>query len=168
MQRHCGGHAFRGDGYFGGVSYNKFGLEVLGEEWVSHHGAHKKQGARSVVEGDAAKHPILNAVQDIFCPSVVYGVVHLQDSDDILLRAAVTESLDPDSPAIEGPKNDPMQPFAWLRDYAKPNSCGSGQAFCTTGGASVDFVDENIGVRQAAILTKEQGQADRAGKCVQA
>lgn len=137
-------HAFRGNGYFGGVSYNEFGLKILGEEWVSHHGAHKREGARSVVEEAQKDHPILSGVEDIFCPSDVYGVVHLKESDNILLRAAVTESLDPESPNAEGPKNDPMQPFAWLREYPCPNNSGKGWAFCTTGGASVDFVDKDL------------------------
>jgi putative heme-binding domain-containing protein len=137
-------HAFQGKGSFGSLKYNDFGMKVLGETWVSHHGRHKAQGARGVVQPGKADHPILNGVTDIFCPSDVYGVIHLTDDDEILLRAAVTESLDPSSPNIDGDKNDPMQPFAWLHEYKKPDGSGTGTAFCTTGGASVDFVDADL------------------------
>lgn len=137
-------HAFRGNGLFGLIKYGDFGLKVLGETWVSHHGRHKVQGARGVVVDGKASHPILRSVGEIFCPSDVYGVIHLTDAaDEILLNAAVTETLDPESPNIDGPKNDPLQPFAWLHKYEAPGG-GSGLSFCTTGGASVDLIDEDL------------------------
>ena len=137
-------HAFNGDGSFGGVAYSQFGRLILGEQWVSHHGAHKRQGARGVVEDGAEGHPILNSVKDIFAPSDVYGVIHLTDADEILLRGAVTETLDPQSPLIDGDKNDPMQPLAWMHEYSTPDGTGHGRSFCTTAGASVDFVSEDL------------------------
>ena len=40
-------HAFTGGGSFGGkISYGAFGPLVMGDGWVSHHGGHKRQGAR--------------------------------------------------------------------------------------------------------------------------
>lgn len=137
-------HAFNGNGQFGSIPFAKFGRHVLGEEWVSHHGGHKRQGARGVIVEEHANHPILNGVEDVFAPSDVYGVVHLSDEDQILMRAAVTETLDPESKAIDGKKNDPMMPFAWLREYSSPDGNTTGKAFCTTGGASVDFVSEDL------------------------
>jgi len=137
-------HAFQGNGDFGGISFSEFGLKILGETWVSHHGGHKTQGARGLVEPEFAEHPLLNSVKEVFCPSDVYGVIHLTDADQILMRAAVTESLDPKSPNVEGQQNNPMQPFAWLHEYQRPNGSGTGKSFCTTGGASVDFVDEQL------------------------
>lgn len=152
-------HAFRGNGSFGGkISFDAFGRLVLGEQWVSHHGGHKRQGARGHIEKEFADHPILRGVKDVFAPSDVYGVVHLTDDDDILMRAAVTESLDPKSKDIEGPKNDPMQPFAWLHTYGAPNG-KRGRAFCTTGGASVDLVNEDLRrmlVNAAYFLTERE------------
>ena len=137
-------HAFNGKGDFGGISFGEFGLKVLGEKWVSHHGGHKSQGARGVVEAASADHVILNNATDVFAPSDVYGVVHLTDADTILMRGAVTATLDPDSKAIEGKKNDPMQPFVWLHTYKTPNGQGEGHSLCTTAGASVDFVSEGL------------------------
>lgn len=137
-------HAFNGKGSFGGdVSYGNFGRKILGEQWVNHHGQHKRQGARGVLVDAAKDHPILNSVSDVFAPSDVYGVTHLTDNNTILLRAAVTETLDPKSANIDGPKNDPMQPFAWLHPYVSPAGT-KGQSFCTTGGASVDLVNEDL------------------------
>lgn len=137
-------HAFNGAGDFGGVPYAKFGRQILGEEWVSHHGKHKKEGARSFIEEDFADHPVFNGVGEIFCPSDVYGVIHLEDADKILMRAGVTKTLDPKSELVEGEKNDPMQPFVWMREYKRPDGSGTGASICTTGGASVDFVDKDL------------------------
>ena len=140
-------HAFNGRGKFGdgdgAIGFGEFGRKVLGEQWVNHHGAHKREGARGVIEEANKAHPVLNGVGDVFAPSDVYGVIHLTDADTVLLRAAVTETLDPKSPNVDGKKNDPMQPFAWLHTYVAPNGT-KGQAFCTTGGASVDFVSEGL------------------------
>ncbi len=143
-------HAFAGTGLFGGtLPYEKFGLKILGEEWVSHHGRHKVQGTRAVVEQAQADHPILQGVGDITCPSDVYGVIHLTDADQILLRGAVTESLANNAKIVAGEKNDPLQPLAWLHTYQSPNGLKTGQSFCTTAGASVDFT--NAGLRRLVV-----------------
>ncbi|TWU61749.1 hypothetical protein V7x_34370 [Crateriforma conspicua] len=137
-------HGFKGDQSFGGdISYDKWGLRVLGEEWVNHHGKHKVQGARGVVQKEYADHPILNGVGEIFVPSDVYGVTHLTDADRVLLRGAVTESLDPKSVNVDGELNAPMQPFAWLHTYTAPDG-GTGTSFCTTAGAAIDLADEDL------------------------
>jgi hypothetical protein len=136
-------HAFNGAGSFGDISFGTFGLKVLGEQWVSHHGGHKREGARGHIQKKFASHAILQGVKDVFAPSDVYGVVHLTEADQILMRASVTENLDPSSKDVQGPKNDPMQPFAWLHSYEAPNG-KQGQSFCTTGGASVDLVNEDL------------------------
>ena len=137
-------HAFSGAGDFGGIPFGDFGLKILGETWVSHHGNHKVQGARGVAEPTFKDHPILRSVSDVFCPSDVYEVKNLKEADKILMRALVTESLDPASAAIAGNKNNPAQPFAWVHDYARPNGSGKGTSFCTTGGASVDLVNDDL------------------------
>ena len=142
-------HAFSGQGDFDGLAYGDFGLKILGETWVSHHGQHKVQGARGVVEPAQAEHPILRGVQDVFCLSDVYGVTHLSDKDQVLMRAAVTESLSTDSANVAGDQNSPMQAFAWLHEYQRPNGKGRGSSFCTTGGASVDFL--NVGMRRMVV-----------------
>lgn len=137
-------HAFNGPQKFGGkIGFGEWGRKILGEQWVSHHGGHKREGARGVIEEENADHPILNSVEDVFGPSDVYGVKHLTDADTILLRGAVTETLDPESKPVEGGKNDPMQALAWLHPYEAPNGT-KGTSFCTTMGASVDLVSEDL------------------------
>lgn len=141
-------HAFNGGQTFGegsgAINFGAFGRKVLGEQWVSHHGSHKHQGARGVVEAANKEHAVLNGVDDLFAPSDVYGVKHLTAADTILMRGAVTETLDPKSPNVVGGKNDPMQPFVWLHTYLAPNGKTKGNSFCTTAGASVDFVSEGL------------------------
>jgi len=138
-------HAFNGKGKFGGtIGFGEWGRKVLGEQWVSHHGHHKVQGTRSAVETENASNNILRGVDEIFAPSDVYGVKHLTEEDTILLRATVTKTLEPDSADIEGEKNNPAQPFAWLHEYTAPNGTAKGMSFCTTSGASVDLVDEDL------------------------
>lgn len=141
-------HGFRGP-------WSYFGLQILGEKWVAHHGGHKRQGCRGIVVPENAEHPILNGVEDVFAASDVYTVKNLTDDATILLRGAVTDSLDPASEPIAGPKNDPMMPLAWIREYESPSGT-TGQAFCTTMGASVDFVSEDarrLVVNAALYLT---------------
>ena len=136
-------HAFNGGEKLGGkISYSQFGPLIMGEGWVSHHGKHKGEGARGMVETKNAAHPILNGVIDVFGPSDVYGINRLNEKDTILLRGAVTKTLAPNSSFVDT-KNDPMQPLAWLHPYTAPNG-KNGTTFCTTMGASVDLVSEDL------------------------
>jgi type 1 glutamine amidotransferase len=151
-------HAFTGSGKTGDFKWADFGLKILGEQWVAHHGNHKVEGARGVIEEANAKHPILNSVKDVFALSDVYTVSNLDEKKaTILLRAAVTETMEPSSKPISGPKNNPLQAAAWLRDYTAPNGTAKGQAFCTTMGSSIDFKSEDLRrlvVNAAYDLTK--------------
>ena len=142
-------HAFAGKMEDGGWTYGDwqkggFGMKILGETWVAHHGVHKKEGARGVIEEANASHPVLRGVKDVFAPSDVYTVKNLTGSETILMRGIVTETLDPASKAVEGEKNQPTQALAWLREYTAPNGTTKGRAFCTTAGASVDLVSEDL------------------------
>lgn len=136
-------HAFTGNAETDGIVWRDFGLNVLGEKWVAHHGKHLVEGARGVVEPGQAGHPVLRGVGTVYGPSDVYTVANLNPEATILLRGEVTATLAPDSPAVTGPKNSPMMPLAWLRDYRVPNG-KPGRAFTTTMGASVDFLDEDL------------------------
>lgn len=138
-------HAFKGDAKTADFKWADFGINILGEKWVDHHGNHKVEGTRSVIETANAKHETLKGVGEIFGPSDVYGIKNLdQNAATILLRGAVTETLDPSSKNLEGPKNNPMMPLAWLREYTAPNGTTKGKAFCTTLGSSTDFADEDL------------------------
>lgn len=138
-------HAFSGDARTGDFRWAEFGLQILGEKWVSHHGRHKVEGTRGVIEKENASNAVLRGVGEIFATTDVYSIANLdQKAATILLRGEVTESLDPHSKAVAGEKNSPMMPLAWLREYTAPNGTSKGSAFCTTLGASVDFSDEDL------------------------
>jgi len=119
-----------------------FGRHVLGETWVNHHGKHKVEGCRTQVEAANKANSILNGVGTIFVTTDVYGTNPQPDST-ILLRGEVTKTLDPNSPSVEGKKNNPMQPVAWTRIY-KNASGKTNKILTTTMGAASDLVDENL------------------------
>lgn len=138
-------HAFRGEAKTGDFRWSEFGLKILGEKWVNHHGKHKVEGTRSVPVTSNGSHEIMRGVGEIFATTDVYGIANLDSyAVTLFLRGEVTESLDPASKAVAGKKNDPMMPLAWLREYVAPDGKTKGRAFCTTLGASVDFADEDL------------------------
>jgi type 1 glutamine amidotransferase len=153
-------HAFTGSAKSGDFKWSEFGLKILGEKWVSHHGEHKSEGTRSVIEEVNKEYVVLHGVGEIFATSDVYGIANLDEKKAvILLRGQVTETLEPTSKAVEGPKNSPMMPLAWIREYTAPDGKTKGQAFCTTLGASVDFMDEDLRrlvVNTALFFTKQE------------
>lgn len=128
----------------GGFAWKDFGLNILGETWVNHHGKHKKEGCRAVLEKSEAGNPVLNGVKEIFGKTDVYGIKRINSNNaTILLRGLVTDSLKPDSQPV-AEKNSPAMPLAWLREYQRPNGQGKGNAFCTTMGSSEDYLNEDL------------------------
>ena len=144
-------HAFK-SGDYGGYDWSHFGRDVIGEDWLNHHGKHKVQGGRAVFMDATQEHPVLNEVRRFDTSSDIYGIEHLdQSAATILFRGGVTVSLDPASPLVDGPVNDPMMPLAWLKSYPTPAATiasddpkWTGRCFATTAGASVDFRDESL------------------------
>ena len=119
-----------------------FGHKVLGEWWGYHHGKHKAEGCRSVVEQEQAENEILNGVKEFFCLADVYTATPPKDST-ILLRGAVTKSLDPDSPNLDNEKNKPMQPIAWTR-LVENEKGNINRVFMCTMGAAIDLKEEGL------------------------
>jgi type 1 glutamine amidotransferase len=154
-------HAFNipKDRKFAKFSYNSgdanykqgFGKQVLGETWVNHHGSHGKEGTRGKITEAGAKHPILKGIKDgdIFGTTDVYTVsLPLPGDSTPLVLGEVTETLKPDSKAVEGKKNDPMMPVAWTKTY-KGEGDKTGRVFTTTMGASQDMPFE--GTRRMVV-----------------
>ncbi|MFT7488531.1 MAG: hypothetical protein ACI9OU_000925 [Candidatus Promineifilaceae bacterium] len=144
-------HAFNIGGAWAKYSFNAkaetgwdrgFGRAVLGETWVNHHGHHKREGTRTVVEAANKDHDILNGVGEIFGTTDVYGANPPEDCT-ILLRGQVTQTLEPDSPALDGGKNNPMQPVVWTRVY-KNDDGKQNRIVTTTMGAATDLLDEDL------------------------
>ncbi len=52
-------HAFSGGAKTGEFKWSEFGLKILGEKWVNHHGQHKKEGTRSVPVTSNGSHEIM-------------------------------------------------------------------------------------------------------------
>jgi hypothetical protein len=124
-----------------------FGKQVLGEKWVAHHGAHKKEATRGIIEPSAKDDPLLRGVTDIFGNSDVYAANPPPDAE-ILVRGQVLAGMSPTDPPVEGKKNDPMQPVVWTRLYE--NEAGkTNKVFCTTMGAATDL--ENEGLRRLLV-----------------
>jgi hypothetical protein len=119
-----------------------FGKQVLGETWISHHGEHKKEATRGIIEPSAKDDPILRGVRDIFCTTDVYTANPPADAE-VLVRGEVLSGMQHDDTPVAGPKNDPMQPVAWTRRYR--NEAGNtNRIFCTTMGAATDLANEGL------------------------
>jgi type 1 glutamine amidotransferase len=153
-------HAFNGGGTYARYSNGSnaegwkggFGKQVLGEQWVNHHGHHGKEGTRGIVVAGQEKNPILRGIEpgSIFGTTDVYTVV-LEDiakNCNSLILGEVTETLEPTSKAVAGKKNDPMMPVAWTKLYKSPSG-KEARVFCTTMGAASDF--EYEGTRRLVI-----------------
>ena len=118
-----------------------FGRQVLGETWVNHHGHHKVEGTRGLIAPGAQEHPILRGIKDgsIWGDTDVYTVrLPLPTTTRPLVLGQVLKGLSFDDPPVEGPKNDPMMPVAWLNEYSSQGMKGT--AFCSTLGAATDLV----------------------------
>ena len=120
-----------------------FGQQVLGETWVSHHGSHGKESTRGVLNRQFKDHPILRGVEDIWGPTDVYGIVHLPKDAQVLVYGQVLEGMKPTDKPVAGPKNDPMMPLIWIRDYTGEGGKTS-RIFCSTIGAAVDLESEGL------------------------
>ncbi len=120
-----------------------FGQQVLGETWVSHHGSHGKESTRGVLNRQFKDHPILRGVEDIWGPTDVYGIVHLPKDAQVLVYGQVLEGMKPTDKPVAGPKNDPMMPLIWIRDYTGEGGKSS-RIFCSTIGAAVDLESEGL------------------------
>ena len=120
-----------------------FGQQVLGETWVNHHGNHGSESTHGVINEAFKNHPVLRGVTDIWCPTDVYTVSHLPKDATVLVLGQVLSGMKPTDPPVEGAKNNPMMPVAWLRDYTGESGKTS-KVFTTTMGAAVDLENESL------------------------
>ena len=128
-----------------------YGRQVLGETWISHHGDHGKQSTRGIIAPGKQDHPILRGIKDgdIWGPTDVYGVrLPLPGDSQPLVLGQVLAGMKPDDKPIDGEKNDPMLPVAWIKSYT--GTAGKpARVFTTTMGASQDL--ESEGVRRMLV-----------------
>jgi hypothetical protein len=131
-------YSFRSQQWRGG-----FGQQVLGETWINHHGHHKVESTRGVINDKFADHPILKGVQDIWGPTDVYGIRNLTDEAQVLVFGQVLEGMEPGDKPVEGEKNNPMMPLVWTKTFTGETG-KTAKIVCTTMGASVDLVSEDL------------------------
>ena len=110
---------------------------------MNHHGNHGFESTRGVINEAFKDHPILRGVTDIWCPTDVYTVSHLPKDATVLVWGQVLSGMKPTDPPVEGPKNQPMMPLVWLRDYTGESGKTS-KVFTTTMGAAVDLESEGL------------------------
>jgi len=120
-----------------------FGQQVLGDTWVNHHGNHGKESTRGTINPALKEHPVLRGVEDIWGPTDVYEVPHVPPDAKVLVHGQVLEGMKPTDKPLAGPKNNPMMPLVWLRDY-KGETGKTSQVLCSTIGAAPDFESEGL------------------------
>jgi type 1 glutamine amidotransferase len=127
-----------------------FGRQVLGETWINHHGSHGKESTRGLIAKGQEGHPILKGLKDgdVWGPTDVYTVRQPLPDCTPLILGQVLKGMDPKDEPLEGKKNDPMMPVAWVKTY-KAGSGKEGRVFTTTMGASQDLTTE--GTRRLVV-----------------
>jgi hypothetical protein len=131
-------YSFRSQEWPGG-----FGQQVLGETWINHHGHHKYESTRGVLNEKFKDHPILKGVQDIWGPTDVYGIKNLTSEADVLVFGQVLTGMKPADEPVEGAKNDPMMPLVWTKGFTGSEG-KTARIITTTMGASVDLECEDL------------------------
>ena len=143
-------HAFNipGDATYHKYSFNYngeykkgWGRQVLGETWINHHGHHGRESTGGIPVKGKEAHPILRGCKNIWGDTDVYGVTKLEGDSDPILLGAVLAGMTPDAKPVEGKKNDPMMPVAWVKSY-KGDSGKVSKVFNTTMGAATDLASE--------------------------
>jgi hypothetical protein len=120
-----------------------FGRQVLGDTWINHHGDHGKESTRGVINSSFKNHPILRGVTDLWWPTDVYEVTHLPADAQVLVWGQVLSGMKPEDPPVTGPKNNPLMPLVWVREY-KGDEGKVSKIVATTAGAAVDLQNESL------------------------
>ena len=150
---------FKKDSKTSYTSFNNFGRNVLGENWVSHWGGNRQGLTKGIINwAEDIKRPIVNGVKDVFGDSGVYETHPVPDAT-ILMRGQVLTGMKPSDPPatwkkkwaldkVEHGANEPTMPVAWIREN-KNASGTTNYVFCTTMGAATDL--ENEGLRRLVV-----------------
>jgi type 1 glutamine amidotransferase len=128
-----------------------FGRQVLGETWVNHHGNHGKESTRGILARGQEQHSILRGLKDgdVWGPTDVYTVkLPLPGDCKPLVLGQVLQGMKPDDKPVEGAKNDPMMPVAWVKTYTGTEG-KKARVFATTMGASQDLLA--LGTRRLLV-----------------
>ena len=82
---------------------------------MNHHGHHGKESTRGIIAPGARDHPIVRGIKDgdIWGPTDVYEAHPPADCTPLVL-GQVLQGMKPTDAPVEGKKNDPMMPVAWV------------------------------------------------------
>ncbi len=115
-----------------------FGLDVLGADWISHHGQHGRESTRGIV-APSSDHPILRGVGTMWGSTDVYTVrTPIKGLESVLVSGQVLNGMQPAS----APSKKEQMPLAWTRHYSAPK--GQARVFMSTMGDARDFLDPNF------------------------
>lgn len=119
-----------------------FGQQIIGETWVAHHGIHKSEGTRALIDGvdRDADHPILRGVDDIWAPTDVYSIKNLPANANVLLYGQSTAGMTAEAPLMW---DKSIMPIAWTKEYSLDGG-KTGTVFGSTLGSSLDFESEDM------------------------
>ena len=73
----------------------------------------------------------------------LYGERICRRTRKVLVWGQVLAGMKPDDPPVTGPKNDPLMPLVWVRDYTG-DSGNVSKIVATTAGAAVDLKNEGL------------------------
>jgi len=123
-----------------------FGRKVLGETWISHHGDHGSQSTRGLIAEGKKNHPVTKGIKDgdVWGPTDVYGVrLPLPDGCEPVIYGQILTGMKFNDTPLEGAKNNPMMPVAWINTYT--GAAGKpARVFTTTMGAATDLQNEGL------------------------
>jgi len=119
-----------------------FGQQIVGETWVAHHGIHKSEGTRALIDGvdRDADHPILRGVDDIWAPTDVYSIKNLPATANVLLYGQSTAGMTAEAPLMY---EKSIMPIAWTKEYSMDGG-KTGKVLGSTLGSSLDFEAEDM------------------------
>ena len=83
----------------------------------------------------------------------------------MILNGEVVAGMNPDDPKVEGSKNDPMHPVAWLRNRVVSEDVTQ-RIFATTMGSARDWIDEDLRrlfVQSALWCLDDKSSIDTSG-----
>lgn len=121
-----------------------FGQQILGDTWVKHYGKFQKEATLAHATTGHRHHPVMQGVADsIFIRTDVNSVNKLKPEDQVLLRGQVLSGPGPNDPPVTDDRKDTRMPLAWFRTY-NSQSGKIGRSFCSTCGASVDWLSEDL------------------------
>ena len=141
---------------------------MLGETWYTHHGHHKHQSTRGLINDINATHPILYGIDknEVWGATDVYGIrqplgndavilMHGQsmdrtnpyDANDLTYGMRETDNVLSSTTPITDPEgynpNETLPPIVWLNTYQLPEVV-IGRSLTSTIGSSSDFLNENV------------------------